>query len=417
MSKKLTKIIIKNFQSHRDTTLEFDPNGITTFKGATDKGKSSILRAINLVVNNQPTGEAFISDWVPRTPKGNALKGNTSVELHTGEGYVRREKGKDNLYFIKTNAMEKERELKNFGSGKVPDEVKEFFNFSPINIQEQKDTHFLIDDNPPTVAKYISKIVDLEIVDRAEANINSALRSAKKIKDAKAATIVTVTDQLAPFSKIESCDSMLSRIEKKQSSVDKSQVLIVGIGSNVDNKRITMIAIERAQKILFSSEKLYSIKTKSDAFRVAQEGIAVLESTRAQYKTTSDKLLTFGSVMGGEKTVGVITNNFNSFQSVLAEASIIETSLTRLKLNRVGLEKSKKILAFNANRIQNKHKMYGKALADLTALKKAFETYKATVGTIDQTTIALAKNREEYIAIRGAVCPTCKKPWEEKHGH
>ncbi len=54
---KSAKLI--NFQSHIDSLLEFH-SGVNSITGQSDSGKSSILRAINWVIHNKPSGDAFI---------------------------------------------------------------------------------------------------------------------------------------------------------------------------------------------------------------------------------------------------------------------------------------------------------------------------------------------------------------------
>ena len=55
----IKSIDIENFQSHKKTRIDFDP-GVNVIIGRSDSGKTSILRALNWVINNKPSGEAFI---------------------------------------------------------------------------------------------------------------------------------------------------------------------------------------------------------------------------------------------------------------------------------------------------------------------------------------------------------------------
>jgi len=67
MIKQLT---IKNFQSHKKTKLEFS-DGVNIIIGQSDSGKTAIIRALNWVVNNKPSGDSFRSHW----------GGDTNVEI------------------------------------------------------------------------------------------------------------------------------------------------------------------------------------------------------------------------------------------------------------------------------------------------------------------------------------------------
>ena len=58
-----TRLEIKNFQSHKNTTIDFDKN-INSICGETDNGKSAVIRAIKWIVENRPLSiESSNSYW------------------------------------------------------------------------------------------------------------------------------------------------------------------------------------------------------------------------------------------------------------------------------------------------------------------------------------------------------------------
>lgn len=73
----LRKLHIKNFESHKDTIIEFN-NGFNVFTGNSDKGKSSIIRALSAVCYNK---------WNPDMMRLN--EDECIVELTTDNGIVR----------------------------------------------------------------------------------------------------------------------------------------------------------------------------------------------------------------------------------------------------------------------------------------------------------------------------------------
>ena len=87
----IKSIHLKNFQSHKDTLIEFD-QGVNVIVGQSDVGKSAILRAIAWVCTNKPSGDEFISSWAD----------STSIKIKTDNCTVIREKGKGvNQYILK----------------------------------------------------------------------------------------------------------------------------------------------------------------------------------------------------------------------------------------------------------------------------------------------------------------------------
>ena len=51
-----------NFRSYKDTLLEFHP-GVNVIIGENDIGKTNVIRGIDLVANNHPRGDDYVSDW------------------------------------------------------------------------------------------------------------------------------------------------------------------------------------------------------------------------------------------------------------------------------------------------------------------------------------------------------------------
>ena len=90
----ISKIELKNIQSHKDTTIELDP-GINIIVGSSNNGKSTIMRAINWVTYNRPLGiDTLASHWI-LDKKGN-LKDTMSASIFTDDGHsVTRKRTKD----------------------------------------------------------------------------------------------------------------------------------------------------------------------------------------------------------------------------------------------------------------------------------------------------------------------------------
>src|SRR5690554_5109154 len=105
----ITSLEIQNFQSHKETLLEFEP-GVNVIIGPSDSGKTAILRALYWLVWNRPLGDAFRSSW----------GGDTKVVLETKDGMVKRFKGKEDHYKLFYDPPFDPIEFKAFGT-QVPD--------------------------------------------------------------------------------------------------------------------------------------------------------------------------------------------------------------------------------------------------------------------------------------------------------
>jgi len=153
---------LQEFQSHKDTTLQFSA-GLNAILGESDKGKTSVLRGIDWAMNNRPGGDAFCRHGSKETTVTVTLDADTTIE---------RAKGKANTYKINGGAP-----LAGFGQG-VPEKVTRLFNMGDINIQRQFDGPFLLNESSGEVARRLNEIADLQIIDTTIANNNRALREA-----------------------------------------------------------------------------------------------------------------------------------------------------------------------------------------------------------------------------------------------
>ena len=158
----LKSLHLKNWYSHIDTFIEFDPH-CNIIVGSTDGGKSNIIRALRKITQNRPSGDDFVS-W----PELNDGTG-TSIELVADNGTLKWMKDKQDKYILNGTVFTA------FGKD-VPQEVSDFLNLSSINTQFQLDSVFLLSETPGDVASFWNRIAHLEMIDVGTANVNSAIR-------------------------------------------------------------------------------------------------------------------------------------------------------------------------------------------------------------------------------------------------
>jgi exonuclease SbcC len=166
----IKNISIKNFQSHKKT--EFDlVDGVNVIIGPSDSGKSAIIRALNWVINNKPSGDFFRSNW----------GGDTSIAIQIDKKIIERIKTKkENAYNYFSNKNTKANEdnccqYKAMGAG-VPEDIQDALNFSELNIQYQMDSPFLLSESPGEVARQLNRIVKLDVIDSTLKKLESQKR-------------------------------------------------------------------------------------------------------------------------------------------------------------------------------------------------------------------------------------------------
>lgn len=203
----ITKIEIKNFQSHKNTVLEFD-KGVNVICGESDNGKSAVIRAIRWVVENQPQGiEKINSNW------NENFKEPLSVKLYTEKGYVERIRDKKrNGYNICKNG-EKEIVLDAIGKG-VPKEVTDFLNVSDVNFQFQLDPPYLLSKSSGEASKYLNEIVHLDSIDKIMSIADSDKRQLSSEQKIVESDIKKLEEELKNTEWIDEADNLCKRTEK-----------------------------------------------------------------------------------------------------------------------------------------------------------------------------------------------------------
>lgn len=200
----IKSIKLKNFQSHADTTFDLS-NGLNVIMGSSNHGKSSIVRALKWVILNRPRGDAFKSNFAKKSEPV-----SVKITLDDGTVITREKKGSANQYILYRNGEEKI--FKALGAD-VPDEIKEVLAMDSINIQSQGDPYFMLGDNPGVRAKFINKIVGLEIIDetirKATALVNDTKGSMKAIKG----EIESTETELSKYADVEQIGDKIAKVD------------------------------------------------------------------------------------------------------------------------------------------------------------------------------------------------------------
>jgi len=207
----LKSLKLSNFQSHENTELIFDP-GINAIIGSSDSGKSSILRSLRWAVYNRPSGNAFVSYWA-KDQKGKQ-KGITIVNVHKDNKYIQRFRDKNgkNGYDINGRQLEAIRT-------DVPEQIKDFFNLSEVNIQSQMDAPFLLSNTPGEVARFFNRIIKLDEIDQALSLIDSKKRSCNNDIKQLTSDEETQEKELLTFKWIDKTEPIIKKAEEIEANI------------------------------------------------------------------------------------------------------------------------------------------------------------------------------------------------------
>lgn len=180
MDMKLNALHLQDWQAHEDLQVPLSP-GVTTIMGATDRGKSSILRALEWVARNSLTGEAFVRHGCKAT----------TVTLSIGDSTVQRTKGgRTNTYELDGAAFSA------LGIGGVPEPIAKLLHVCELNFQGQHDSPFWFGVGAGEVSRQLNAIVDLQAIDTALEHVASASRQAAVEERVVAGRVEALTQEV-----------------------------------------------------------------------------------------------------------------------------------------------------------------------------------------------------------------------------
>lgn len=209
---KIEKISIHNFQSHKKTDIQFH-KGVNVIVGESDVGKSAILRAINWVLTNRPTGNSFVSNW---------SDDGCQVHIEFDDGYIKRIKNKSMNGYIVSGLDWGEECYRNFGHG-VPDEIAEFLNMNEINFQSQFDPPFMLSWTPGERGLFLNEVVDLSITDETIKNIISTIRLEKDHIKIQEDAIKDTEQKLEKYKDLDRINEELTKLEAMEEKADSME--------------------------------------------------------------------------------------------------------------------------------------------------------------------------------------------------
>lgn len=431
------RIIIRNFQSHKETVLELSPT-VNSLEGVSDSGKSAVLRSLLWCLTNKPDGVAFASNWA-KDRKGK-LKEDVRVSIDNitrfraadTNGYIRYVPGKDPQTY---EALK----------GTVPPDIESAINIGSVNIQRQMDPPFLLSSTPGDAARYVNELIGLVEIDayqkalkgKAHDNANSLKDENKRLSEAETALaqydwVAGAKDKVEELSGIEVKCTSLEADLAKLAELDA----LAEVSKKLDDAR----ALERkVAKLIAACPDTKALESDVAALKQADEAdalIARIIESKAVASTADDRILALSQINTaaleadiaalkcveeasdlkwkadeGTRTVAEATRCIDALAKINipaleAELAFLDDSLTKDK----GI----------CNELFPAINMMPRVEAliqDGTAVAGQIEEVTNDVAAIDEVANLNAKIAESHAELHGAddflkgkACPVCGKP-------
>ena len=283
----INEIILKNFRSHKDTTIMFDKH-FNCIIGHSDSGKSAIIGALSHIYKNNIKGSEFITLGEDEC--------SITLKYDDGSEIIRTKGNKKNEYIIKEVNSDVVR-FSSFGTN-VPNEVTRFLKGNSLKLDKDTEIdlnflyqkqNFLVLENSAMKAKFLSNLSNVHIFDamirnfqkyarqkELENNIverdidsyNNEINNKKFVLDLAVNMItlnrefIALENNLDELEVVKSSFNELKEIQKNAQSV---------------KQYIESVNVEEFIKLDIEIEKLKNIKNEWDKIRQVEKQIMIAD--------------------------------------------------------------------------------------------------------------------------------------------
>lgn len=251
--KYIEKVILKNFQSHKYTEVNFN-KGLNVILGNSDSGKTSILRGIKWALYNLPDGDSFITQG----------EKECSVKvIFNNKVAVTRIKSSSKNQYILSKPGEEDMVFSGFGRNVVPLEIVEATGMKQvsidrrkdaiINISEQLEGPFLLNETPSVRAGAIGRLTGVNILDDALKNTvtdnNLLQRDYKKVLEEKN----KVEEEIKKFEYLKNKKILFDKLVEIQRNLEEKNTYL----NNLKSLKISYDSVKYEKQRLTSELERY----------------------------------------------------------------------------------------------------------------------------------------------------------------
>lgn len=392
----ISQIKVKNFQSHKETTLDLH-EGVNALIGLTGAGKSVVFKSLDWLFRNRPLGDEYRSWW----------GGDTQVEiiLKEGQRIGRVRTDSENYYYIDKQKFEA------FGKGSPPRPVLDLLNLSDVNFQAQTDPSFLISNSSGEVARYLNKAAHLDIIDQALSSIASTLRKEKEDLGQARKDLEQTQEQLILYDWLPRADEELMGLEKLQEKIAalviQSSALIIVV-EEYERTEKELVGLKDILKFGIEVEKLILLNREIGNQNIRWEQLAAIVD---QYEKIGKELTDLIPLekMGSEvKRLLVLDGEIKNKQTQRNGLAKLEYDIVTAKVELESYVWLPRALE-DFKRLDNLNLGVGKLRVNKMGLTTLIKSISEASESLMQTEKEHERLQKEFIRLMPDVCPLCEQ--------
>jgi DNA repair ATPase RecN len=332
----IKKAVIKNFQIHKKLEIEFT-EGLNVLVGETGRGKSAVIRAMRLLLENQPRGG-------DKKYLRLASKLPLEIQLEDDQGNVITRKKKK--YMLNKSTF------KAFGS-EVPEPIRNLYPLKEVNWHRQLDPHFLILTSAGNAAKILGASTGLEEQEHIVKEIKDRLSVCKN-----------------EIKHLRTNNAEAKRKMKQLRPVVKHLMVARSIKTKEDNLELMQQEVETLVALIKHIQKC---EKKIEKYNISQHlarvtGILALVDELEKKEEDTKLLVDIINKLKDDSTVNeeklnTFIKSINGILNQLDKVDHNESLHKSIRTTLVQLKKADKIMVERKAEIKTKQKEYDKLLA------------------------------------------------------
>jgi DNA repair ATPase RecN len=382
----INKLSIRNFQSHKDTEVEFC-DGINTILGESNRGKTAMLRALYWVFFNRPDGFAFASHWIRDPDNNKSLMKPVSVKIELDSKKIIERKRTDafNGYIMDENEEQPFKALRT----NVPEEIQDALNINEGNIQKQMDAPFLLSDTAGGVARFFNKTINLDIIDYLLLQVDRLKRETKAKMNDVVADKESVVKQVEELSWADRASFFLRKAENIDVELKEFGSEYASISDLINDfveydQIINLLDFDALSDEIERASSLFSLIRENEKgfvnlkFLISEYSslTAVIEANTAILEIVDSRLLLVEEL---EETLSALEEDYSDLCVLISDYNQVDTDLSLY-----GKYEGIRVLEKQADELELKVREQESRLAILVECIDSFNTSDSSIGVLNK---------------------------------